>query len=53
MRQINKIKFWLQKFGKRDNKGFSFDCEINGKQLSLFIPYNYNNFIVGIMFFEL
>jgi hypothetical protein len=37
--KINKIKWWLQRYGERDGDTFSFDGELNGR---LYISLQYN-----------
>lgn len=41
--KINLIKLWLQKFGYRDNEGFWYEINVDGKNLHLGLQYNYDD----------
>jgi len=41
--KINKIKWWLQRFGERDEDAFYFHAELNGKPLYIGLQYNFDN----------
>lgn len=41
--KINWIKWWLQRYGERDEYTFSFDSEVNGKPLYISMQYNYTD----------
>ena len=40
--KINYIKYWLQKFGERDNETFNIEVEVNGVIFHISMQYNFD-----------
>ena len=42
IRQENRLKYFMTKFGNRDNEGFGFHVVLDGKPYNLHLQYNYD-----------